>query len=37
MAELRLASRGGSIRNAALPRLGSLHEEDEEVEGLKAE
>jgi hypothetical protein len=37
MAELRRAFRGGSTGNAALPGLGSLCGEDEEIEGLKAE
>jgi hypothetical protein len=37
MVVLRRASRGGSIGNAALPRLGLLREECKEVEGLKAE
>jgi hypothetical protein len=36
-AELRRASRGGGIRNVALPRLSSQREENEEVEGLKVE
>jgi hypothetical protein len=36
-AELRRASRGGGIKNGALPRLNSLREEDEDVEGLKVE
>jgi hypothetical protein len=37
MVELRRASHGSSIINVALPRLGSLREEDEEIEGLKVE
>jgi hypothetical protein len=36
-AELRRASRGGCIKNVALPRLGLLREEVEEEVGLKAE
>jgi hypothetical protein len=36
-AELRRASRGGGVRNGALPRLTSLREEDEDVEVLKVE
>jgi hypothetical protein len=36
-AELQLASHGGGVRNGALPRLSSLREEDEGVEGLKVE
>jgi hypothetical protein len=35
--ELRRAYRDGGVRNVALPTLSSLREEDEEVEGLKAE
>jgi hypothetical protein len=36
-AELRRASHGDCIKNVALPRLGLMHKEDEEVVGLKAE
>jgi hypothetical protein len=32
----RRGSRGGGVRNRALPRLSSLREEDVDVEGLKA-
>jgi hypothetical protein len=35
--ELWRASRGDCIKNAALPRLGLMRKEDEEIAGLKAE